>query len=375
LSVERTVWTAWTWTQFEQFELTITIQSPLYSRGTRPRDATMAEQTYFKVFLPTTGQNVDVMTEAGANAFVTAMPDFFGKNMEQTLSVRGQLASARGGPQRKMFKQQLVQSYTLYGCVADSISLELFEEKIPLDHLQGFLDHAIDLLTKIRDSREWPLTGILHEEDQEVLEAIVPMCKHVKFVKLMVKTDLLSLLKELSEKRQPPKLVGAPFASSMLRIINNTNLSLEVSGKTTEKSYKVIIATGILAQAIRVMTIPSDDTNAQVVILDKLQHCPGLARKKFAKDTPLGVILENVLSGKDGYQGQESRDPTIMTRLRNLQSSSAMANTSFTMPGMTDTHFCRNCSKSQFDIGAHMELQVCARCKNTYYCSRECQVA
>ena len=138
--------------------------------------------------------------------------------------------------------------------------------------------------------------------------------------------------------------------------------------------------TGLLAQALRCLTAPvrRDSLTRYLQIVDFMESDPKLMSKKLKPGTPTGDILEGLLTGKDGWTGNRQKSSReyaqVMKRFRALKDMATMSSTPFGPQGDNELgRMCRYCSKSAYDLGK--ELQVCSRCKNTWYCSRECQVA
>jgi hypothetical protein len=128
------------------------------------------------------------------------------------------------------------------------------------------------------------------------------------------------------------------------------------------------------------------DTDAALAVLDSLQECSKLIRKKLKSGTPTGDILDAVIAGKDGgLAKQKETNADIKKRLMNLQKMAVMSNDGFATTHdmgkdtpentvMNRGKICRNCDKAETQLGG-TSLMKCSTCKATYYCGRECQVA
>lgn len=335
-------------------------------------------ESYYRVALPN-GLNVDVMTQEGADAFLQhnwSQKGFIGVNMQRVRQLRQLLANDinLSMAQRKEIGGRLVAVYTLFGFVADRASNDVFDAQVNKAELKGFLEHAIDVLTKISNSKIWERTGILqYDYDGELLDTLVTFCKHKKFIKIHEEMGMMKFLAEMCAKREQPRLVCPEFADYILRITNNTNISHEIYlNLTAEKSYQKIEVSGLLLQVLRVISLPRADFHAHCIILDKLQGCPKLLRKTLCKGKPARDVVDEVLMGKNGFP--KTVPELVRTRLIDICRIADLASAPLQQKGM-DVRFCRNCSKSAVDVGMDTKLLACSKCKNTYYCSRECQVA
>ncbi len=95
-----------------------------------------------------------------------------------------------------------------------------------------------------------------------------------------------------------------------------------------------------------------------------MQTCWQRVKKKLKSGTPTGDILDAVIAGKDGPINDK-----VKADLTKLQSLARFSN------GNKDhAKMCSHCGKCETQTDA-AKLMKCQRCKVTYYCSKECQVA
>jgi hypothetical protein len=117
---------------------------------------------------------------------------------------------------------------------------------------------------------------------------------------------------------------------------------------------------GLLGQYIRCVPV---DPECSANIVECLQTCLQLVKKKLRSGTPMGDILDAVISGKDGPINEKAK-----SGLTRLQSLALLSNC-----GDDVVKVCRNCDKTEIQMDGAL-LMKCKRCKVVYYCSKECQV-
>jgi hypothetical protein len=95
-----------------------------------------------------------------------------------------------------------------------------------------------------------------------------------------------------------------------------------------------------------------------------------LVKKKLKSGTVTGDILDAVIAGKDGPIDEKAK-----SSLTRLQSLARLSNNNNDECGgkYTAQKMCRHCEKLESLGGA--KLMECQRCKVTYYCNKDCQVA
>jgi ribosomal protein S27AE len=89
--------------------------------------------------------------------------------------------------------------------------------------------------------------------------------------------------------------------------------------------------------------------------------------QKIQNGTRTGDILNDVLSGKDGFKGR--RHELVIARLANIQT---LANYTNKSPKQNELagQVCLKCRKSSLEAEFQNNLLVCGRCKQAYYCSK-----
>jgi hypothetical protein len=152
-------------------------------------------------------------------------------------------------------------------------------------------------------------------------------------------------------------------AKLIVLLVNNALWALEQEGVSLEKRLGTIEKTGLLGQFIRCVPV---DPEWSALIVTLLQTCLQLVKKKLKSRTPTGDILDAVIAGKDGPINEKGK-----AGLARLQSLARLSNSNDAK--YTDMKMCRHCNKLEtLDLA---KLMKCQRCKETYYCSKDCQAA
>jgi hypothetical protein len=108
-------------------------------------------------------------------------------------------------------------------------------------------------------------------------------------------------------------------------------------------------------------------------VYDELIKCPALIKKKFRTGHPCGDVVSNILNGTD----YSKKNVAVIKKLKIVSSFADIMQPNNCEEGLLQKglKLCRYCSKSGHNIDFQLSLKACGRCKNTYYCSRDCQVA
>jgi hypothetical protein len=128
------------------------------------------------------------------------------------------------------------------------------------------------------------------------------------------------------------------------------------------KYFGTLEKTGLLGQLIR--CIPVKPEYSDFPFVQALQTCVKLVKKKLKSGTPTGDILDAVIAGKDGPINEKSKSCLVK-----LQSMVRLANDDY-----GNAKCCGYCDTKETQVDGQ-KLMLCKRCKLTYYCNKECQVA
>ena len=94
----------------------------------------------------------------------------------------------------------------------------------------------------------------------------------------------------------------------------------------------------------------------------------------FQRGQPCGDTLKSVLNGTDGHVLKSKK---VVGYLRTLSKMAEIANDSINTSSFDEKGYrrtmCRNCNKAEADPNFQKSLKACSRCKQIFYCSRECQ--
>jgi hypothetical protein len=348
-------------------------------------------ESSFKMRLPN-GRNVELLSEEGANEAVECLGiGFLSANLNESdgpvAMSRQSLQTSTDAGQRAPVIESIFRSYLMIGALADKASPEKVEASIPESEIEALVEHIKHALGTISQDNNWLRTGALEKHDLELLNTIVPYAKHWCFIKVFMARGGFEALTKFCVSRKG--IPSAEVSSVIIVILHDAHITLQQKwGGDTPKAFNVLEKSGLLGQVIRCMGISPRpyDTDASLGVLDSLQECSKLIRKKLKSGTPTGDILDAVIAGKDGgLAKQKDTNADIKKRLMNLQKMAIMSNDGFaTTPHMgKDTpentvmncgKICRKCDKAETQLGG-ASLMKCSTCKATYYCGRECQVA
>ena len=91
--------------------------------------------------------------------------------------------------------------------------------------------------------------------------------------------------------------------------------------------------------------------------------CVSFLKKEFKKGEPCGDVVRRIMDGTDGHGRKR---PGIMQKLKTIAAYAEG-------DSMGKLKICRYCNKMETSEEFQMSLMKCSRCKNTFYCSQECQ--
>lgn len=326
----------------------------------------------FKVLLPD-GRNVNLSTKAGADAFVELGGSFQGFSSNLVHMLEPMRKKSKLNAQEK---QQMFVGYGVLIHVAMNASPQVFD-KIPKSEIECWYDHFNKYIPKVAKSKLWTQKGQLEPHDNALLGICIFFAMHNKAVQVAFEKDMFAPLASFVESRKAPQLPCVDVARSVTHIINNSYLSFSSQQKKSnshcgenEKFWKKIEASGVLLQYIRCSTYPEIQDVALYMCYDDLMKYLPLLKKKFKKGEPSGDGLHAIIEGKDG---SKQKDPKVMRYVQNLYKMAQSSQAKELHVEHGALRVCRYCNKSEISVEFQRSLMQCSRCKQAYYCSKECQ--
>jgi hypothetical protein len=312
------------------------------------------------------GRIVDLMTNQGADAFVSAAPAFLQNSIEDTLDpIRARIAGTNPNPGDA---QMLIQTYSILVAMADNTSPRVFAKMIASDHMNLWVKHVAKVLQELTADPRWILTGVLARHDQKMLDCLTPTSKHYGMVQCMLATKFLHILANFIQARLAPQMPCAEVAEVMCAMTRNIQIWLERQPKSgdgvenvtaADQSFRKLESSGLLAQTLRCLTVPQattpDVVSRHLVFLDNLIEQSVQMRRKFKPSSPTGAILQAIIKGQDGHP-HCPRD--IMQRLKSL--AQVLDYAARPPQGLTLHSACCFCNKKRH----RTELLACSRCKS-----------
>jgi hypothetical protein len=295
----------------------------------------------FQVVLPN-GRKLELDSKEGADEFVdTYGTDFVSTSLTTT------------------DEKELKLAYTLLLKVANNASPEKIASGIPGSEFRSLVEHTRDTLPT---DRNWLRSDTVSISHGLLLPAIVSFSKHPSFFKIFLSNEGMEAVAKFSACRKTNDMTNNCVVEFIIKLVNNAFCALTQEGFSDEKALGTIEKTGLLGQFIR--CVPVDPRHSANIVVG-LQTCLQLVKKKLKAGTPTGDILDAVIAGKDGPINE-----TVKSSLARLQSLALLSNSDWA----NVVKECNNCEKTETQMDG-ASLMKCKRCKLTYYCSKECQVA
>jgi hypothetical protein len=199
---------------------------------------------------------------------------------------------------------------------------------------------------------------------QFLLKAVACFLGHPSFVKIFLSNEGMEAVAKFYASHKKNDAPNICVAELILILVNNTLCVLAQEGLSREKVFGTIEKTGLLGQFIRCVTVePQFSAN----IVECLQTCLQLVKKKLKSGTATGDILDSVIAGKYGPINEKAK-----SGLARLQSLARLSNCADARGNIVKR--CHNCEKPETQMEGAL-LMKCQRCRAIYYCSKECQVA
>jgi hypothetical protein len=299
----------------------------------------------FQVVLPN-GRTLELCSKEGADEFVgTAGTDFISTNMTTRDDSRD------------------IYVYRLMGDVAKHAFSEKIAAGIPESELRTFVKHSRDTLDTLSTDRNWLCSGKISPYHQQLLNTLTCFLRHLSFVKIFVSDGGMEAVAKLYASREKNDRPCPVVAECIVHIATHfLNVVLGQQLDSVEKSFGILERTGLLGQLIR--CIPIDPEYPHLAqIMEALQTCLKLIKKKLKPGTPAGDILDAVIAGKDGPINGKAKSYLVK-----LQSMARLAN-----EDDDRAKYCSHCGTRETQVDD--PLMKCKRCRMIYYCNKECQVA
>jgi hypothetical protein len=305
------------------------------------------QQSIAQVALPN-GRHIELASREGADDFVeTVGTDFISTNLNLTTTSDGELHFA----------------YHIMCMVSEKASPDKIASGIPESELRIFIEHMRDTLITLSTDRNWLRSGIVSLRHELLLKALTSFEKHPSFLKAFVSNEGMEAVAKFYSSRKKNVPPNHKVAEFIIGLVGSMIMFLMKEGSSLERGFSTIEKTGILGQLIRCIPV-FPEYSSEVVSL--IQSSLQLVKKKLKPGTPTGDILDAVIAGKDGPINEEAK-----SSLARLQILARLSNDKYDNSGHPKS--CRRCEKIETPGGAM--LMKCQRCKVTYYCNRECQVA
>jgi hypothetical protein len=169
----------------------------------------------------------------------------------------------------------------------------------------------------------------------------------------------------------------ADIAAIICMITSNARNTLSNPSNPTQwssdETFKKYESSGILVQFIRCSTVPQPREDILLIkTYDELLKCQVLLKKKFKKGQQCGDVVHAILNRTDGHPTKRKQIMTFLTSIAKL--ADIMQHKPEYDNGMMN-RMCHHCNKSEMTAAFQLKLMACAKCRQAFYCSKECQKA
>ena len=295
------------------------------------------------------GRKIEIASREGADDFIDAVgTDFISTNVFATDEL------------------ELIFFYAIAITVTERASTEKIASGIPESELLTFIEQTRKTFKTLSTDRNWLSSGTVSMWHELFLGTVVFFSRHLSFFELFHANEGMEAVAKFYASRKKNATPSKSVTSSIIRLINNILYAFDQQGVFLEKAFAILEKTGILGQFIRCVPVSAEFSDDIVTMLLK---CLQVVKKKLKSGTPTGDILDAVIAGKDGPINEEAKSSLVR-----LQSLARLSNDNYDTMRSAKLKICRHCDKIETRDGA-IKLMKCQRCKETYYCSRECQVA
>jgi hypothetical protein len=300
----------------------------------------------FHVVLPN-GRKVELHSRKGADEFLdTVGADFISTTLAATDN------------------QELERVYMLLLMVGANASPEKIASGIPESELRVLVDHTRHTLDTLSTDRNWLRSGTVSKCHEFLFKVIAAFSQQPSFFKIFLSNEGMEAVAKFCASRKKNDKPNNCVAKLIRLLVNNILAVFTGDGFISEEKVLFVIEkTGLLGQFIRCVPV---DPESSADIMDSLQTCLQLVKKKLKSGTPTGDILDSVIAGNDGPINEKAKSGLVR-----LQSLARLSNCDKECDSVKR---CHHCEKLETEMDNAM-LMKCQRCKVAYYCSKECQVA
>jgi hypothetical protein len=321
------------------------------------------------------GRAVDIETKAGANYFILHDDgqsfEFFTSNLVDVKELCDRIHKRKNKKPTRDEMDRLVMMYASAAALAGQADNDAFA-KIPQSEIQAYLEHVkVEIDRMAEPTSNWSKTGdLVYLYEQALVQGFMYLFMHQMPCKLAYEMDLFQVIAKLSSA---PSKISADPAEIITLLVSNALVSTFVHTglPSTEQAFKMLESCGMLEQFIRLSVMSPSSEPGVLKFYDELLQCKSLVKKCFAKDQPCGEAVQEILNN--------SRVPNqaVLSRLKLIMSFNNFVKKQSEMPsGIKEGYkYCRNCNKLDVTLEFQNSLKRCSRCRQAYYCSRECQVA
>jgi hypothetical protein len=244
------------------------------------------------------GRKIKIVSKEGADEFIEAVgTDFISRN----------LTAANDA--------ELTTAYMIMSNVVGNASPEkIAAAGIPESELRTFVEHTLDTLATLSTDRNWIRLGKVPIPQLILLQIVASFSKHPSFVKIFLSNKGMEAFAKFCASRKKNDTPNTCVADTIIIIVNNTRFNLAQEGLSDEQAFGTIEKTGLLGQFFR--CYPAVDSERSAGMVECLQTCLQLVKKKLKSGTPTGDILDAVIAGKDGPINEKAK--CGLTRLQSL---------------------------------------------------------
>lgn len=311
------------------------------------------------------GRVVDICTEIGANAFLQSESEFLSVCVEAMSNI----CSYRKMNARD--KNDLMQTAFLFSAIAKYGDRQIFRQSVEQSTVRAWLDFVIAQFRRFTTNPNWIAIGSLPMHDLRILEGCVFMMNHAVAAAFAFEGEFFTALADCVKARKgtgralPSEQICYFLTLTVSNAYQASRLSFDNTW-TSEQAFKKLEATGALEQFFRCVSVPQAQDDWYLFgMLDELQACIPFIKKKLQPGQPCGDAIIAILDGKDGSRAER---PSLLSKLRaitRIQSSVASGR------AIASYNSCRKCGKADSSESFQKSLMQCARCKQTWYCSKE----